>query len=69
MSAKNQEKVPIDKKYLLTVQEASEYTGIGINTLYKKIKEPDCKFIIYIQNRKLIKRTALEQYLEGTKFF
>ena len=69
MSQKNQEKLSIDKKFLLTVKEASEYTGIGTNAIYEKIKDPDCNFVIYVQNRKLIKRTALERYLEKNKFF
>ncbi len=69
MAKKNQENLPIDRKFLLTVQEASEYTGIGVNAIYSKIKDPECSFVIYVQNRKLIKRTALEHYLEKNKFF
>ena len=69
MALKTQEKIPIEKKYLLTAQEASEYTGICINAIYKKIKDPDCSFVIYIRNKRLIKRTALERYLEKNQFF
>ena len=69
MARKTQEKISIDKKYLLTAQEASEYTGIGINAIYRKIKSSDCDFVIFVQNKRLIKRTALERYLEKTKFF
>ena len=69
MAQKTQEKIPIDKKYLLTAQEASEYTGIGINAIYRKIKSCDCDFVIFVQNKRLIKRPAFEKYLDSSKFF
>lgn len=69
MNNNKQAGLSIDKKYLLTVKEASEYTGIGTNALYRKMKDPKCDFIIYIQNKRLIKRTALERYLDDNKFF
>ena len=32
--------LPIDRKYALTIKEASEYFGIGINKLYEIANDP-----------------------------
>lgn len=69
MAKKTQEKLSIEKKYLLTAQEAAEYTGIGVNAIYRKINDPDCNFVIFVQNKRLIKRGAFEKYLENNRFF
>lgn len=61
--------VPLDHKYCLTVKEASIYTGIGVNTLYRKLSDPNCDFVLYVRNKRLIKREALEKYIQNKKFF
>ena len=61
--------VPLEHKYCLTVREASIYTGIGINTLYRKINDPNCDFVLFVQNKRLIKREALEKYIQNKKVF
>lgn len=55
--------VPIWEKVTLTLEEASAYSNIGINKLYTIANEPSCPFVLFVGNRKLIKRTAFEQYL------
>lgn len=57
------EKVPIERKLLLTKEEASEYSHIGINTLEHLLKDPKCPFVLYIGTKKLIKREPFEAYL------
>ena len=47
----------------LTFEEAAEYSGIGINKLRDLGKETSCPFILYIGNKKLIKRKLFEKYI------
>ena len=42
------EKVPIYQKQNLTLEEAAEYSNIGINRLTMLIKEPTCNFVFYM---------------------
>ena len=57
-------KVSIPEKIILTVKEASAYSGIGTNTIYRLLSNPDCPFLIYIGKSKRIKRKAFEEYIE-----
>ena len=54
----------IDKKLTLTIQEASEYSGIGINTIRRISNGDDCPFVLYVGNKRMIKRRVFEKYLE-----
>lgn len=48
---------PLGEKMNLSVAEASVYTGIRQVTLRKWMKEPDCKFVLWVgQNKMLIRR-------------
>lgn len=59
-------RIPVNCKLLLTVEEASEYTNIGVNRLRDLLYAPDCPFALYItSSRALIKRKALEEYIES----
>ena len=63
---KTQEKmevVPLWERTLLTFPEAAILSGIGINRLRSIAKNPDCEFIIWIGDRKMIKREKLQEYL------
>ena len=51
-------RVPLWKKMNLTVEEAAEYSGIGVS----KIK--DCPFVLWNGTKRLIKRKQFEDYLE-----
>lgn len=56
--------VPIEHKFTLTIYEAAEYFGIGINYLYGLAKEPDCNFTVTVGRKKtIIIREKLEEYL------
>lgn len=59
------EVVPIWKRALLTMEEAAAYTGIGINHLRNLTRDENCGFVIYVGNRRMIKRKKFEEYLEG----
>lgn len=54
--------VDINKKFLLNMNEATEYFGIGTKTLTKFLNEHN-EFSLHVGAKRLVKRTALEQYL------
>lgn len=59
------EKVPIYQKQNLTLEEAAEYSNIGINRLTLLIKEPTCNFVLYVGNKRLIKRKLFDEFIEN----
>ncbi len=56
--------VPIWKKTNLTIEEAAAYFGIGMNKLRELTEDENCKFVLYIGSKRLIKRQMFEKYLE-----
>ena len=58
-------KVPIHLKMTLTAREAAEYSNIGINKLSEMLRSPNCTFVLYVGNKKLVKRKAFEEYLKN----
>lgn len=54
---------PIKEKMLLTASEASKLSGIGINRIYQMTKDDNCPYVIYVGNKRLIKRKKFEEYL------
>ena len=57
--------LPIDRKMLLSIREAAEYSNIGINTIDELLKQPNCPFVLFVGTKKLVKRKAFEAYIEG----
>lgn len=49
----------------MTVEEAAAYSSIGINKIREMLKIPNCPFVLYIGNKKLVKRREFENYIEG----
>lgn len=60
-------KIPIWEKDKLTLEEACDYTGIGINKLRTLTDIPNCKFIIWNGYKRIIKRRELEKFIDNTK--
>ena len=58
------EKVPIYQQNL-TLEEAAEYSNIGINRLTMLIKEPTCNFVLYVGKKRLIKRKLFDEFIEN----
>ncbi len=56
-------KVPIYCKLNLTIEEAAEYSNIGINTINNLLRKPNCPFALYVGTKKLVKRIAFENYI------
>ena len=56
--------VPIWEKSNLTIEEASAYSGIGQNKLRKLTGDENCKFVLWIGTKRLIKRRLFDEYIE-----
>ena len=56
--------VPIWEKSNLTLEEAAAYSGIGINKLREISNDKRCKFVLWIGNKRLIKRKLFDAYIE-----
>ena len=56
--------VPIWEKSNLSLEEAAAYSGIGINKLRELTHEKDCRFVLWVGNKRLIKRRLFDQYIE-----
>ena len=56
-------KMPFWLKMNLTVKEAAVYSNIGINRIEELLKQPQCNFVLYVGNKKLVKRKEFEQYI------
>ena len=56
--------VPIWEKANLTIEEAAAYFGIGQNRLRELTEDEQCKFVLFVGTKRLIKRRLFEQYLE-----
>ncbi len=57
-------KVPVWEKTNLTLEEASAYSGIGINKLREISNENSCPFVLWVGSKRLIKRRQLDRYLD-----
>ncbi len=56
-------RLPIDRKLNLTLREAAEYSNIGLNKINDMLRNPMCDFVLYVGNKKLVKRKEFEEYL------
>ena len=57
------ERIPIYKKMALTIKEAAEYSNIGINKIDSMLRTPNCPFVLYVGNKKLVERKEFEDYI------
>ena len=64
MEEKKSIEVPIWEKANLTLEEAAAYFGIGINKLREMSNDRNCRFVLFVGTKRLIKRKVLERYLE-----
>ena len=56
--------VPIWEKANLNIEEAAAYFGIGMKKLRELTEDEQCKFVLFVGTKRLIKRRLFEQYLE-----
>lgn len=55
--------VPVPQKVTLTIREAAEYSNIGINKISSMLRMPNCPFVLYVGNKKLVKRKEFEKFI------
>lgn len=59
----NMLEIPIWEKSNLTLEEAAAYSNIGINKLRTLTDDDACKFVLWVGNKRLIKRKQFDTYL------
>lgn len=59
------ERVPIDRKIALTVEEAAELSNIGQNRISRLLRLPNCPFALYVGTKKLVKRAEFERFISS----
>ena len=55
--------VPIWEKSNLTLEEAAAYSNIGVNKLRDITNDDSCKFVLWVGNKRLIKRKFFDLFL------
>jgi hypothetical protein len=63
MSVQIESREVLDQKPLLTLREAAQYTGVGINRLRTMSNEPGCDYVLFIGSKRMFKRELLMQFL------
>ena len=56
--------VPIWEKAALTIEEAAAYSNIGIHKLREITDKDDSFLVLWVGKKRLIKRKALEKYID-----
>lgn len=56
--------VPIWEKSNLTVEETAAYSGIGINKIKEISNNDNCPFVLWVGNKRMIKRRIFDAYVE-----
>ena len=56
--------MPIWEKSNLTIEEAAAYSGIGINKIRELSNDEQCKFVLWVGSKRLIKRRLFDTYIE-----
>ena len=57
--------VPIDKKCLLSIDEAVAYTGLGRHTLKELADRDELNLVVWTGRKRLYKRRKLEEYIDN----
>ena len=58
--------IPVWEKKNLTVEEAAALFNIGANKIRELSNEKNCNFVLWVGNKRLIKKNLFEKYLEKT---
>ena len=57
--------IPFWLKSNLTVEEAAAYSGVGRNKLRELTDNEQCSFVLWVGNKRLIKRRMLDEFLDN----
>ena len=60
----NVKDIPLHDRELLTVKEAAAYFNIGMNRIREITNDDGCKFVLWVGNKRMIKRELFKAYLE-----
>lgn len=55
----------LSHKHLLTLEEASRYTGLGVQKLRDLTNVPNCQMVLWNGSKRMFKRGKLEEYLNA----
>jgi excisionase family DNA binding protein len=55
---------PVWEKGNFTLKEAAAYYNIGINRLREMSNKPGCDYVMFVGNKRLIKRKQFDKFLE-----
>lgn len=55
--------VPLWQKSNLTLEEAAKYSGIGRNKLRMISDDENCKFVLWVGSKRLIKRKQFDEFI------
>lgn len=58
--------MPIWHKTNLTIDEAAAYSNIGLHKLREITNDENCNFVLWVGNKRLIKRELFDRFLEQT---
>ena len=56
--------IPFWLKSNLSLEEAAAYSGIGVNKLRELTNDEQCKFVLWVGNKRLIKRSLFDKFIE-----
>ena len=56
--------IPIWQKSNLSLEEAAAYSGIGVNKLRDMTNDESCRFVLWVGNKRLIKRRLFDLFIE-----
>lgn len=62
-SSRKRYEVPIWHKTNLSIEEAVAYTGLGRDKLYQMTNKEDCPFVLWVGERRMIKRVKFDEYI------
>lgn len=56
--------IPIYQKQNLTIEEAAVYSNIGRNKLRQLTDDERCVFVLWVGEKRLIKRKQFDEFIE-----
>lgn len=56
--------IPIWEKANLTLEEAAAYSGIGTGKLREITNDRNCNFVLWVGNKRLIKKRLFDKFIE-----
>ena len=55
---------PIWERKWLTIEEAAAYSGIGTGKLREITNDKNCNFVLWVGNKRLIKKRLFDKFIE-----